>query len=86
MMIEPRVLLVDEPTQFLAPRATSRVLAILRDLAHEQGLAVLMAETSVAAAARSADRAYVLNSGRIRSEHRGVDLLKAGPASWWRLL
>ena len=43
-------------------------------------------KTSVAAAAHIADRVYVLNSGRLRSEHTGRDLLAGGPRSWWRLL
>jgi ABC-type branched-subunit amino acid transport system ATPase component len=78
-------MLVDEPTQFLGPTAASRVLATLRALA-DGGVAVLMAETSVAAAAHIADRVYVLNSGRLRSEHTGRELRASGPKSWWRLL
>lgn len=85
LMVRPSLLLVDEPTQFLAPTAATRVLRTLRTLA-DGGVAVLMAETSVAAAAHIADRVYVLNSGRLRSEHTGAELLAGGPRSWWRLL
>jgi branched-chain amino acid transport system ATP-binding protein len=85
LMVRPVLLLVDEPTQFLAPVAAARVLEILRGLA-DGGLAILMADTSVAAAANVADRVYVMNSGRIRSEHTGAELLASGPRSWWRLL
>jgi branched-chain amino acid transport system ATP-binding protein len=85
LMVRPVLLLVDEPTQFLAPTAAARVLSTLRSLA-DDGVGVLMAETSVAAAAHIADRVYVLNSGRVRSEHTGPDLLTGGPRSWWRLL
>ncbi len=84
LMVRPVLLLVDEPTQFLAPAAADRVLRTLRALA-DDGVAILMAETSVAAAAR-ADRVYVMNSGRMRSEHTGAELRASGPRSWWRLL
>jgi branched-chain amino acid transport system ATP-binding protein len=85
LMVRPVLLLVDEPTQFLAPAAAERVLRTVRSLA-DDGVAVLMAETSVAAAAHIADRVYVMNSGRMRSEHTGRELLASGPRSWWRLL
>jgi branched-chain amino acid transport system ATP-binding protein len=85
LMVRPELLLVDEPTQFLAPAAAARVLRTLRSLA-DDGVGVLMAETSVAAAAHIADRVYVLNSGRVRSEHTGGELRTGGPRSWWRLL
>jgi branched-chain amino acid transport system ATP-binding protein len=85
LMGEPQLLLVDEPTQFLAPTAVRRVLGALRDLADKQGIAVLLAEVGLAAALRCADRAYVMSSGRIRSEHRCSELLAGGPTSWWRL-
>jgi branched-chain amino acid transport system ATP-binding protein len=85
LMGEPQLLLVDEPTQFLAPTAVRRVLGALRDLADEQAIAVLLAEVGLAAALRCADRAYVMANGYIRSEHRCSELLASGPTSWWRL-
>lgn len=85
LMARPVLMLVDEPTQFLAPTAAHRVLATLRGLA-DDGVGLLIAETSVAAAAHVADRVYVMNSGAIRSEHTAAELLAGGPKSWWRLL
>ena len=63
LMGEPQLLLVDEPTQFLAPTAVRRVLGALRDLADKRGIAVLLAEVGLAAALRCADRAYVMSNG-----------------------
>ena len=86
LMGEPRLLLVDEPTQFLGPTATRRVLEALRRLSDEGGVAVLMAETNIAAVARIADRVYVITSGSITSEQTGAALRASEPRSWWRLL
>jgi branched-chain amino acid transport system ATP-binding protein len=86
LMGEPRLLLVDEPTQFLGPAATRRVLEAIRRLTDEAGLAVLMAETNIAAVARIADRVYVITNGSVTSEHPGVVLRASEPRSWWRLL
>jgi len=86
LMGEPRLLLVDEPTQFLGPTATRRVLEALRRLSDERGVAVLMAETNIAAVARIADRVYVITNGSITSEQAGVVLRTSEPRAWWRLL
>jgi branched-chain amino acid transport system ATP-binding protein len=86
LMGEPRLLLVDEPTQFLGPTATRRVLEALRRLSDERGVAVLMAETNLAAVARTADRVYVITNGSITSEHPAAALRAMDPREWWRLL
>jgi branched-chain amino acid transport system ATP-binding protein len=86
LMGAPGLLLVDEPTQFLGPSATRRVLEALRDLSTARGIAVLMAETNIAAVARVADRVYVLSNGSITAEQSGATLRASEPRSWWRLL
>jgi branched-chain amino acid transport system ATP-binding protein len=86
LMGSPSLLLVDEPTQFLGPTATQRVLAILRRLGDDEGISVLMAETNVAAVAKIADRAYVFANGAVLSEHSGKALREGGPRSWWNLV
>ena len=86
LMGAPTLLLVDEPTQFLGPTATQRVLAILRRLSQEEGISVLMAETNIGAVAKIADRAYVFANGSVVAEHSGSSLREGGPRSWWRLL
>lgn len=60
----PRLLLLDEPTLGLAPRAVSELWEHLRDLAGG-GTAVLLAEQRAALALRIANRAAVLQRGRI---------------------
>jgi branched-chain amino acid transport system ATP-binding protein len=86
LMGAPSLLLVDEPTQFLGPTATRRVLEALRRLSADEGIAVLMAETNIAAVARVADRVYVVTNGAVCAEHSGDSLRGNDPRSWWRLL
>ena len=61
----PRLLLVDEPSLGLAPMVTTEILRSLRVLQEEWHLAVLLAEQNARRALAVADRAYVLESGRV---------------------
>lgn len=72
LMSRPKLMLLDEPTLGLAPLMVSRVLDILRELRAE-GLTILLVEQNAHAALRLADRAYVLERGRVVLE--GRDLL-----------
>ena len=66
LMGNPRVLLLDEPAEGLAPVAASRLLATLREL-KAQGLGIVLAEQGPAFAARIADRACFLLRGRVHA-------------------
>jgi branched-chain amino acid transport system ATP-binding protein len=64
LMLNPKVLLLDEPSQGLAPiivRDVFRIIAATR----KEGLSVLLVEQNVRVAVEIADRAYVLDDGRI---------------------
>ncbi|MFD7657718.1 phosphonate ABC transporter ATP-binding protein [Actinosynnema sp. NPDC059797] len=61
----PRVVLADEPVSALDPAASEQVLALLADLAHLEGLAVLAVLHQPALAARHADRVVGLRDGRV---------------------
>jgi branched-chain amino acid transport system ATP-binding protein len=65
LVTRPRILLVDEMSLGLAPVIVERLLPILRRAAKELGAAVLFVEQHVALALEIADRAYVMNHGRI---------------------
>jgi len=73
-MVEPSVLLIDEPTAGLAPRYESavwdHVLAI-----RDTGVAVVVVEQNTRRTLGNADWAYLLTLGKVRVEGTGPDLL-----------
>jgi len=64
LMARPRLLLLDEPALGLAPLLVREVFAALRRI-REQGVTVLLVEQNVRHALALADRAYVLETGRV---------------------
>jgi branched-chain amino acid transport system ATP-binding protein len=72
LMSEPALLLVDEPSMGLSPAMVSNVLRLL-DEVRRGGLTVLMAEQNVGAL-DIADRAYVIEKGRVAREDKGAAL------------
>jgi branched-chain amino acid transport system ATP-binding protein len=73
LMADPDVLLLDEPTTGLAPKLAADAYAALGRL-REHGLTILVAEQQVPLALALADRAYVLESGRIQLEGTSAEL------------
>lgn len=71
---QPSLLLLDEPSAGLAPKATEEVLGMLRGIA-ASGVAILMVEQNVKAALSAADRAYVLADGQKQHEADARKLL-----------
>lgn len=67
LLLEPKVLLVDEPSIGLAPKVIAEVFAILRDLAGE-GVTVVMVEQNVKSALAVSDKAVALEQGRVAIE------------------
>ena len=64
LMLNPRLLALDEPSQGLAPLIVREVFNIVTEARHE-GISVLLVEQNVRAAVAIADHAYVLDNGRI---------------------
>lgn len=64
LVANPRLLLVDEPSQGLAPLVVEEVYRILGEL-KKAGASILLVEQNALLALRIADRAYVLDSGRV---------------------
>jgi len=74
LMAKPRVLLLDEPTEGLAPRYVGLLYQVVQDL-RRQKQTILIVEQSVQHVLRIADRAYVLEHGHIVMEGAGTELL-----------
>jgi len=64
LVARPSLLIMDEPTEGLAPRLVDTLLAIVRRLP-DDGVTVLLVEQSVAKALRLAEEAYVIERGRV---------------------
>jgi branched-chain amino acid transport system ATP-binding protein len=75
----PTVLVLDEPTQGLAPKIYDSIIAALQVL-RGQGLAVLLVEQNVGFAAAIADRYCVMSAGRVVDSGSGERLARDGDA------
>ena len=64
LLLNPKVLLLDEPSQGLAPLVVQDVFKIVASM-RERGISVLLVEQNVRAAVAIADRAYVLDDGKV---------------------
>jgi branched-chain amino acid transport system ATP-binding protein len=73
----PRVMLVDEPTEGLAPKIVEVVTEVIRDICR-QGVAVLLVEQKLTIALRIAERVYVMGHGQIVFEGT-PDALRQAP-------
>jgi branched-chain amino acid transport system ATP-binding protein len=78
LMAGPRILLLDEPSMGLAPLVVTEIFALLSDL-NGLGLAILLVEQNARKALALAERAYVLEGGRIVQEGPAKELA-ASPA------
>ncbi|HXM31270.1 MAG TPA: ABC transporter ATP-binding protein, partial [Xanthobacteraceae bacterium] len=75
LMLDPKILLVDEPSVGLAPILVSRTIDKIKELKDRYQLTVLMAEQNFPQALRIADRGYVIVHGKIAFEGRSADEL-----------
>ena len=74
LMCQPTLIMFDEPSLGLAPAIVQDVFKIIRDL-NAQGLSILLVEQNVASSLKLANRAYVLENGRITLSGTGTELL-----------
>ncbi len=74
LMARPNVLLLDEPSMGLAPMLVAQIFGIITEI-NDQGTTILLVEQNAAQALKRADRAYVLETGRIVKAGAAADLL-----------
>jgi branched-chain amino acid transport system ATP-binding protein len=74
LMSDPRLVLLDEPSLGLAPKVVDTVFDVIARL-HRDGRTILLVEQNAYLSLEIADRAYVLETGRVVLEGRGRDLI-----------
>lgn len=74
LMAEPKIILMDEPSMGLSPLFVNEIFKIIREIS-ESGITVLLVEQNAKKALEIADRAYVLETGRIALEGKASELL-----------
>jgi branched-chain amino acid transport system ATP-binding protein len=74
LLSKPRLLLLDEPSLGLAPKLTDQVFGLISDL-RSDGLTVLLVEQKARQTLRIADRAYLLETGRVVTSGPAASLL-----------
>ena len=75
LMSKPEMLIMDEPSMGLSPIYVNEIFSIIEKI-HASGVTVLLVEQNAAKALSIADRAYVLETGRITIEGKASELLR----------
>ena len=75
LMLRPRLLLLDEPSFGLAPMVVREIFAVMREINTQQQVTMLLVEQNAAMALRLADRAHLLETGRLVRSGSGADLM-----------
>ena len=73
MMLEPKIILLDEPTEGLMPRMVSQIRDIV-DMLHREGVAILLVEQNVALTLTVSNRIYIMEKGVVRHQAAAADL------------
>ena len=76
LMSRPKLLMLDEPSMGLAPILVQQIFDIIKEL-HKAGTTILLVEQNAEMALEVADRAYVLESGRIKLSGTGLELAQS---------
>lgn len=75
LMSDPKIILMDEPSMGLSPLLVQEIFDIIKEV-HEQGITILLVEQNAKMALKAADRAYVLETGKIKLSGDAKELLK----------
>jgi branched-chain amino acid transport system ATP-binding protein len=68
LMTRPRLIMLDEPSQGLAPKLVSEVLETIKKMKSEMGLTILLVEQNVEASLNASDYVYIIHEGTIKAE------------------
>jgi branched-chain amino acid transport system ATP-binding protein len=73
MMLEPKIILLDEPTEGLMPRMVSQIRQII-DVLHNEGVAILLVEQNVPLTLQASQRVYIMEKGSVRHHCAASDI------------
>jgi branched-chain amino acid transport system ATP-binding protein len=73
MMLEPKIILLDEPTEGLMPRMVGQIRQII-DVLHREGVAILLVEQNVPMTLDASNRVYIMEKGAVRHHAPAADL------------
>jgi branched-chain amino acid transport system ATP-binding protein len=73
MMLEPKIILLDEPTEGLMPRMVSQISHII-DALHQEGVAILLVEQNVPLTLEACQRIYLMEKGAVRHHAPAAEL------------
>ena len=73
MMLEPRIILLDEPTEGLMPRMVAQIREII-DVLHREGVAILLVEQNVPLTLAASQRVYIMEKGVVRHHCAACEL------------
>ena len=76
LMMEPKLMLLDEPSLGLAPLIVRQIFDLLRTINKEDGVSILVAEQNATVALAAADHAYVLEAGNVAVHGPGDELMR----------
>ena len=72
-MLEPKIILLDEPTEGLMPRMVSQIRQII-DVLHREGVAILLVEQNVPLTLEASQRIYIMEKGAVRHHAAACDI------------
>lgn len=75
LMMKPNLLMLDEPSMGLAPIIVEQIFEIIKEL-NQEGITILLVEQNAYQALQIADRGYVIQTGEIKLQGSGSDLIK----------
>jgi len=76
LMANPRLLMMDEPSVGLAPIMKERIFEAIEEIKRERKVTILISEQDASLVLPISDRAYVMETGRIKMEGKGKELME----------
>ena len=74
LMTRPELIMLDEPSQGLAPKLVGEVFATIEKLKAEMGLTILLVEQNAEASIKAADYVYIMHEGQIKAQGTAAEI------------